>query len=59
MASEHAGNTISPEYQAIVEGVLMLIASILAPITFMNFRKRTAYIICTVIASLSMACGKI
>ena len=59
MASENAGNSISPEYQAIVEGVLMVIASILAPITFMKFRKRTAYTICTVVASLSMATGKV
>ena len=60
MASEHAGNSISPEqHQAKVEGVLMVIASFLAPITFIKFRKRTAYIICTVVASLSMTCGKI
>ena len=59
MASGHAGKSISPEQQAIIEGVVEVIASIFSPLAFLKFRKRTIYIMCTVVASLSMAAGKI
>ena len=59
LASAHTGNRISPEYQSIIQGVVMASASLLSPFIFMKFRKRTVYATCTVVASLSMASGKI
>ena len=45
------------EQQAIIHGSLNLAASLLTPMIFTKFHKKTAFIICGTLAALSLAAG--
>ena len=57
MASEQEATSISPEYQAIIQGGFRLAGSLLAPLILLKLKKRRAFCIFGVLASLSLATG--
>ena len=57
LTSVDARTSIPAEQQAIIHGIFQLAASLLAPMLFTKFHKKTAFIICGTLAALSPAAG--
>ena len=58
LSSVNERTSIPTEQLAIIHGTFKLAASLLGPMIFTKFRKKTAFIMCGTLAALSLAPGK-